>query len=151
MPKPAAKGLPVWVRVSDCVRRGSPLSGQHSIPDLPRVRAAVVDDAGGIQAVLRFSREGGHTEVVGHIDGQLSLRCERCLQPYLATVAVDVHWRLVGSDAEEARLLKECEPVRVEDDRLELRAALEDEVLLALPIVPRCADPGCELGHRVQD
>jgi uncharacterized protein len=49
--------------------------------------------------------------------------------------------RLVGSEAEERRLLRECEPYLVEDDVLPLQEIVEEEALLALPIAPRC--PAC--------
>jgi uncharacterized protein len=44
----------------------------------------------------------------------------------------------VFSEAEERSALADAEPLLVEDDRLPLRQIVEEEVLLALPMLPRC-------------
>ncbi|MGQ0528539.1 MAG: YceD family protein [Panacagrimonas sp.] len=43
---------------------------------------------------------------------------------------------------EEARLMADYEPVLVAEDRLMLHQIVEDEILLALPMIPRCS--ACE-------
>jgi uncharacterized protein len=45
----------------------------------------------------------------------------------------------VHSEAEERRLLHDCEPLLVEDDTVPLHEVVEEEVLLAIPIAPRCS------------
>ena len=39
-------------------------------------------------------------------------------------------------------MLQDCEPVLIEDDMLQLHEALQDEVMLALPLVAYCSG-GC--------
>lgn len=66
------------------------------------------------------------------------LTCQRCLQPYRTELVVDRAIRFVpGEDRAEA-LDAECEEdVLALPRSLDLRALVEDELLLALPIVPR--------------
>ena len=51
--------------------------------------------------------------------------------------------RLVNSESDEQAVLEQDDPYLVQDDQLPLRDLVEDEVLLALPMLPRCPDPGC--------
>jgi uncharacterized protein len=74
----------------------------------------------------------------GKIDGTVQLVCQRCLKPFQWPFDLDVQLRLVRSDAEAAQLLQDCEPYEVREDVLPLQEMTEDEVLLALPLMPRC-------------
>ena len=90
---------------------------------------------------------GGEPETWLHLTSQVcvSLRCQRCLQPMAAPLDVD-RWIRFVRDAAQAEALD----AELEDDVLELQRQLdlhelvEDELLLALPLVPRhdvCPDP----------
>jgi uncharacterized protein len=77
--------------------------------------------------------------------GSVTLQCQRCLQPMGQPLAVDRWFRFVGDEDEAERLDEE-----IEDDVLalshsfDLHALLEDELILALPLVPRheaCPQP----------
>jgi uncharacterized protein len=72
-------------------------------------------------------------------------QCQRCLQPVLVPVNVDCELRFVATEAEAAALDAETEyDVLALAPRTDLRALVEDELLLALPVVPkhgRCPQP----------
>jgi uncharacterized protein len=85
----------------------------------------------------------GQSWLRGAIRGELRLTCQRGLHPFTWVCDLTPALRLVESEADEKRVMQEAEPYRVEDDRLPLRELVEEEVLLALPIVPRCDDPDC--------
>src|SRR3546814_6525071 len=51
---------------------------------------------------------------------------------------IDIDLRLVETEEEEQAVLHEADPYLVQDDRLPLREIVEDEILLALPMLPRC-------------
>lgn len=64
--------------------------------------------------------------------------CQRCMQPYRTEVVVDRAIRFVrGEDQAEALDAESEEDVLALPRELDLRALVEDELLLALPIVPR--------------
>ncbi|RZL32411.1 MAG: DUF177 domain-containing protein [Rubrivivax sp.] len=76
---------------------------------------------------------------------QVALTCQRCLQPVEAGIEIDRWLRFVDTEAEAAAL-----DVDSDDDVLALprhmdaRELIEDELLLALPLVPRhdvCPEP----------
>lgn len=75
----------------------------------------------------------------------VQLQCQRCLQPMLQTLALERRLRFVRDEDEAARLDEDSEDdVLALPPRLDLPALLEDELILALPLVPRhehCPEP----------
>jgi uncharacterized protein len=70
--------------------------------------------------------------------GPRPLQCQRCLLPLDESVHVDRHFRFVGDEATAAALDDEMEDEVLALPRsLDLRELVEDEMLLALPLVPR--------------
>lgn len=137
-------GIPLRLDVADAVARELRLQGSLPLAELPRLAAAVVEVKGSLRVDLRFSADAQALgRLQGELSGELRLLCQRCLQPMSWALKTHFDLRLVGSEAEEERLLESCEPVLAEDGQLALREALEDEALLALPIAPRCANPDC--------
>lgn len=73
------------------------------------------------------------------------LQCQRCLQTMSEPLQVDRRMRFVRTEDEAARLDEELDDdVLVQPPRLDLFELLEDELILALPLVPRhtrCLEP----------
>ncbi|MBK6469360.1 MAG: DUF177 domain-containing protein [Betaproteobacteria bacterium] len=90
---------------------------------------------------------GGEPEVWLELQGaaEAPLVCQRCLQPMNEHLQVQRRFRFVSSEDEAARLDEESDDdVLALPARLNLQSLLEDELILALPIVPRhgvCPDP----------
>ena len=73
--------------------------------------------------------------VTGRIEVNTSLRCERCLGPMPWGTQIEVRGAVVWSDEQAARLPAELDPWMGEEERLDLNLLVEDELLLALPIM----------------
>ena len=112
--------------------------GELLVKALPRLAKALADDSGSLQVEIVATRVLRRAAMVGNIQGQVNLQCQRCDRPYAYRLKTAVDLRLVSSDEEEKQLLKNCEPYWVHDDSLQLHEMIEDEVLLALPMLPRC-------------
>jgi uncharacterized protein len=83
---------------------------------------------------------GGENQVWMHLqaDADVVLQCQRCLRPLDEAVQVDRHFRFVTDEDAAAALDDEIEDeVLVLSKSLNLRDLVEDEMLLALPLVPR--------------
>jgi len=83
---------------------------------------------------------GGEAEVWLHLTASTTvlLECQRCLQPMPQALQVDRAFRFVRGEADAARLDEELEDDVLElPPRLDLHALVEDELILALPLVPR--------------
>lgn len=142
--KSAAGGIPAQVLASKALRCRESYAGVLPFKQMTRLAALVAEPAGELKAELEAERDGeGAGWLCGKISGVLPLTCQRGLHPFDWVCEVPLSLRLVFSEVEEEQLLKVCEPYLVHDDRLPLREVVEDEVLLALPIVARCDDPDC--------
>lgn len=86
---------------------------------------------------------GGQAEVWLHLraEVELALCCQRCLGPVPTVVVVDRPLRFVADEHQAAVLDAEMEDdVLALERELDLRELVEDELLLALPLVPRHAE-----------
>ncbi len=72
---------------------------------------------------------------------RLPLECQRCLQPVEEAVEVDRHFIFAPDEDTAAQLDEECDDdVLAPLHGVNLAVLIEDELLLALPLVPRHAD-----------
>lgn len=117
-------------------------AGTLELGALRRLKGAVLGATdSGISVELRFSRDGaGRCIVEGEAAAELTFTCQRCMEPVSLPVRAEFRLAVVTSEAEAAGLPEDTD-ARVQTDRmLESAALVEDELLLALPIVPVHAD-----------
>lgn len=90
---------------------------------------------------------GGDAEIWLHLAAQAHVwrECQRCLQPLMLDLAVSRPLRFVANEEAAAALDAESEDdVLALGDGLDLHELVEDELLLALPLVPthaQCPQP----------
>jgi uncharacterized protein len=88
----------------------------------------------------RIPVAGGESELWLDLRAQARvwLTCQRCLQPFGEPLAIDRRIRFVQGEARAETLDAEIDDdVLALSKALDLRSLIEDELLLALPIVPR--------------
>lgn len=84
--------------------------------------------------------DGGVPQIWLHLtaDAQVPLTCQRCLEQVDEHLAIDRWFRFVADDAQAEREDEESEEdVLALDPAFDLKALVEDELLMALPLVPR--------------
>jgi uncharacterized protein len=85
-----------------------------------------------------FAHDGqGYTTVELWVEAELPLVCQRSLQPYLEPVKRHTLLAVIERAEEQDVLPEHYEPVLVEEGRMALLEVVEDELLLAVPEVPR--------------
>jgi uncharacterized protein len=94
------------------------------------------------------SRRGAEPQCVLELSAaaQAPLRCQRCLAPLVEPLRIERRYAFVDSEeaAAEADADNDEEDVLALTRRLDLRSLVEDELILALPLVPRhdeCPQP----------
>jgi uncharacterized protein len=112
--------------------------GTLSIATLPRLCELLADTDGQVRFELDFGRDDlGISYVDVRAQASLTLTCQRTLEPFVLPVTVDTRLGLIKLERDEAGLPPDCEPLLVaEDGRLNPADVIEDELLLALPLVP---------------
>ena len=126
---------------SECpLDAGSPLKKAADAAPAPARSAGDLTRRVRWRAAGSHRRVGGENQVWLHLlaDADVILQCQRCLQPLDAAVHVDRHGRCVADEDTAAALDDEIEDeVLALPKTLNLRDLVEDEMLLALPLVPR--------------
>ena len=146
--------LPRYLEPRKLARQGGEISGQTPVAGLP----GLAEFSGGRERVVRarlcFERdEEGHYCIRGEVKTVLELCCQRCLEPFEYSVEAEVSLALVWSQDQARALPAHLDPLLISEDQVELASLLEEELLLALPLVashrqcPRpldnpAADPG---------
>jgi uncharacterized protein len=112
--------------------------GALPIAALQRLSEVLAGTDGAAQYELDFGRdEFGTSYLDVRIQAPLELICQRSLEPFVLPVAVDTRLGLIRNEREESGLPPGSEPLLVaEDGKLSLADVIEDELLLALPLIP---------------
>ena len=134
--------LPVEIDPFRLVEQGRVLDGRIPISDFPRLKDQLFDgaktdaDDGIINVHLEFTRTDTRLPVVkGTIGSKLQMTCQRCLKGKDELFETELEVVLVSSDAQADKLQEGFDTWLVEEQQIFLRDFIEDEILLALPLV----------------
>lgn len=112
-------------------------AGTLPVASLGRLCEALAATGGEVAYTLDFGRSpllAGFVDV--HAQAPLTLTCQRTLEPFVLPVTVDTRLGLLRDEDQEASLPADCEPLLLNaDGQLSLSDVIEDELLLALPLV----------------
>lgn len=135
-------------------KQASQLAGEWTLQELPRLADSVVIDAASnaplvswhARGELRVPR-GNPPQVWLHVTGSahVKLECQRCLKPVETDLSIARSFWFVHGEKTAAELDSESEDdVLALSRALDVKILIEDELLLALPLVPRheaCPQP----------
>lgn len=125
-------------------RSGGSLGGNAALSDFPRVAQDCVDAGSGkpvtwaASGQLRSSADEP-PQVLLHlkVDAVMPLTCQRCLESVAITIAVDQWFRFVLDErTADAQDDESAEDLLVESAQFDLRELVEDELVLAMPLIP---------------
>lgn len=129
--------LPVQVNPFRLAEQGRELEGEIPLAQARRLAEVLAQSPDVARVKLRFGLdEAGIPLVEGTIEAALALTCQRCLDPVLLQVRSEPRLALVENEAEAKSKQENYDTLLVEDERLVLLDMVEDELLLALPLVP---------------
>lgn len=112
--------------------------GRIPLQAMSRLQGGLLDCEGDVRYTLVFGVDAlriSYAEL--HIEAELPLECQRSLQRFLLPVRLLQRLGLLRDEADESALPEEYEALLVPADGM-LRPAelVEDELILALPVVP---------------
>ena len=116
------------------------LEGELMLAAMPRL--AAVSRAGGkasVSLVAGVDENGVHF-IKGEIQADIEVDCQRCLGPLRLPLKVEVALGVVSTEAEAGQLSDPYEPFLVQDGDVAVADLVEEELLLALPQIPRHED-----------
>jgi uncharacterized protein len=110
------------------------------IAELPRVSHEVTSTDGEARGHVRFSRQLGQSVADLDVTAQPEVVCQRCMQPMRWPVKVHSRVALVSDYDAADRVPEGLEVFLVEADSVSVRDLVDEEIMLALPNVPRHAE-----------
>jgi uncharacterized protein len=128
----------------DCERLAAEretLERVYVLGQLPRVRDLLSDQQGRLKAIFRFGRApSGRSAALVRIEATPRLVCQRCLEGFEFAVASGSEVEF-SADPQADGAVAQHELFRSEQGLVSLRELAEEELLLALPLVPACSAP----------
>lgn len=138
--------LPVHIdpiRMADTRRL---LQGSIALSEMARLAESLQDTDGEVRVSLEFGTDSeGIRFMRGHIQAEVSLECQRCLETMRYPIDSEFSLGIVPDAGEAEALPSHYEPLLVGNEPLFLRDIIEDELLLALPIVAMHPPEDCSV------
>ena len=135
-----SRDFPDWIDIDRAADGRRSFAGELRLVELGRL--VEVLNAPDPDAVVDFEvdvwRDGqGTVRVDVAARGALPLTCQRSLARYLEPIETRSSIAAVRDESDIARLPEDLEAKVVENGRLSIAELVEDELLLAIPLVPR--------------
>lgn len=111
------------------------IDGVYPLSKLKRLSEVLVSNEGYVSAKLEFGHSVGFACLKGKVSAKLLVECQRCLSPMDIEVAGRFKFALVSSEDEFELVPEEFEPLLLEGEEQSIIDLIEDELLLALPMV----------------
>ena len=106
-----------------------------------RLREVTLSDEGEVSVQVRFHRDvRGVPNLSGELTATVLQTCQRCMSAVEVLLQANVNVFLLSDEAYADRLSEDDDYVVFGEDRLDLPELLEDELILALPLVARHED-----------
>ena len=136
--QPLSAPLPKLIDPRKLAHIGQDVKGAVSTDDLPRIKALVGEgkQLRSLDASLSFGLDERRRPVMtGQCHGVLELDCLRCLLPVDYSLSTSIALAIVWDEEMAETVEGDFEPWIVGEEPANLYYAIEDEILLALPMV----------------
>ena len=135
--------LHAWYSLRDLeslAKREVTLSDELDLGKLTRLRSLLHSDVGSVKASLHFrQRRGGWFALGLDYQAAVHLVCQRCLEPFRHELKESVNVVVADGDSLPATIPTGFEPYELEDGRFQPAQLIEDELIVAVPLVPKHA------------
>jgi uncharacterized protein len=128
--------MPIKVNLRHLENKSVELEGELSAKELDLMLTDdMVQPAGPLRYDLEVTRQNQNLLVQGELRLMLECKCVRCLRPLRQELKLDPYDAFVPLEGEDR--------VAVENDLVDLTPYVREDILLAIPSHPVCAE-GCE-------
>lgn len=129
--------LPVHIDPMQLAEKGAQLVGVLPLKGMSRLRQACLDDEGEVTVDLQFGRDprSDVSALQGTLRTAVRIACQRCLEPMVLELSADPRL-LLRRPGERPGAPDEAAEVLTIDRSVSLSELVEDELLLAMPMIP---------------
>lgn len=124
--------------------RALTFTGAWPLDSFERLTGLVSDTAGEVQVSLAFYRDEQELPVMRmRLDAEVGMQCQRCLDQARLSLAGEHSFAFIRPGDDASLLPQDYDVIELADEPLDVRALAEEELLLALPIVPMHPEGQC--------
>ncbi len=116
--------------------RGATVVREYRVALLSRMGELAVDEQAQARLSARFHLVDARAGIAGRAMASLRLVCQRCLGAVQVSIDDEFHVVLIASEAEMEQLPDAQDAVIADAAHLDLSWLLEEQLLLAMPLVP---------------
>jgi uncharacterized protein len=114
------------------------LNGELEVGKLTRLKTLLHTDGGSVSATLRFGQRGhGWLAVEVEYRTAVQLVCQRCLEPFRHELEGRTNVVVADEASMPATMPAGFEPFELTGGRLQPAQLIEDELIVAIPLVPK--------------
>lgn len=136
--------LPQYIDLIECVEQQRSIDAVISSESLKRLSDLLEESTKQIAVKLAFGKDEQKRSIINcHIEAILYVQCQRCGQTMSLPLSLDSTLCLVKSDEQAKRLPAGYEPLMADDVQIVPLDIIEEELLLAIPMVPRHIEAQC--------
>ncbi len=142
-----AQRLPDQIIPFKLARQGRLLQGVLKLDTMARLAELLAESQGDVDVDvnLQFGVDvQGISYMRGHLSTQVSLVCQRCMKPVSAPLEADICVGFAVSDERVVAMPDAFEACLLTEESVRLSELVEDELILALPIVAAHPDQSCQ-------
>jgi uncharacterized protein len=128
--------LPATLDVRKAAAREATVDGVLALSKMARLQGALASLDGHVEAQIAFSKdEESRCIAVVIVRADVSVSCQRCLESMPHRVESENRLAIVGDDELARQLPSRLEPWMVAGEQGDLWALIEDELILAIPLI----------------
>jgi len=118
------------------LERGMEYSGDVQLAKFDRLASLLAEDEGQVNYLIQFGRDEVRRPFIDlKVDAIYSLTCQRSLEVFSYPVEISTRLGVVESEGMVDSLPEDWEPVVVADGYFRLSDIIEEELILAVPLV----------------
>ncbi|OYD23936.1 23S rRNA accumulation protein YceD [Oceanimonas baumannii] len=140
--------LPIKVDPVRCANKRLDYQGVFAAELMPRLAESTQGIHGDINVSLTFGTDAQGLRIMsGKAGVDVTLQCQRCNEMFDTTIESEFTYTPLREDAEAPELPEEYETFEADEfGEINLAQTIEDELILALPLVPAHENEGCAEG-----
>jgi DUF177 domain-containing protein len=130
---------PPWTQpleIDRLARGEAEIDFEVPLAELPRLKSKIAGIGGNVHGRVRFGRRSGLAIAELTLAGTARLQCQRCMQAMELCIGSTTAVALITTESEVGEVPEDLEPVLAREGRISAGELIEEELLLALPIVP---------------
>ena len=120
------------------------IEGTLPIQCFHRLGEMLVVREGDVYLRLEFSKgDFGSTRVDGSVSTEVCTICQNCMQQFWRKISCDVALQIVADESKLERLTEDEDAIVAPDKVISVAELIEDELILAMPMIPRHEEGQC--------